>query len=49
MVPSGINVAPGKFRKNNIRTPWKTQKSGDFFLKGLDLQATYLPKASRNK
>ena len=32
MVPSGINVPPGKFGKNNNRTPWnkrtplKTQK-----------------------
>ena len=34
MVPSGINVPPGKFGKNNNRTPWnnrtplKTQNVG---------------------
>ena len=25
MVPSGINVPPGKFGKNNNRTPWNNR------------------------
>ena len=25
MVPSGINVPPGKFGKNNKRTPWNNR------------------------
>ena len=35
MVPSGINVPPGKFGKNNKHTPWKTQTYGMFLKRTL--------------
>ena len=44
MVPSGINVPPGKIGKNNNstpwnkRTPWKTQKGEIFFKKIFELE-----------
>ena len=47
MVPSGINVPPGKFGKNNNSTtlnkgtPWKTQKSEILFLINLYIQPIY--------